>query len=406
MVQKRKLPVRHLMVLVAMCSLGMAGLGIFYKVQGIFFVPMAEELGCGRGAVSVMLTIVNLTGAATGMVVNRLLDRWPLRAVILLGATMCVVPTGLNSLCHSLPPLYVLSAVCGVGMGIISSVLLTTVIGRWFVEGRSLATGIVFGSTGIAGAVFSPVVSAIIEGRGWRVGYLVSAALIAAFCLPAVVLPITLSPEEAGLAPLGGKASAAGRTAHEAHTVPGALPLALVLSFLCMFVNPITHHFPGLADSLGLPASVGAFMISSCMVVNSFGKVALGAMSDRFSPLASLEVDLGLTLLGVLGLLLVPTVPMVYVSSGLVGANFAFVTVGLATVVLGVFGEERYGEVYPLVNLAGAIGSALGATLIGVFYDVSGDYRLAFVVLSTMLAACMLIVAYLLGRPKEETFQK
>ena len=48
---------KYLMVLVSMCGLIAVSLGLLVNVSGLFFAPIAEELGVGRGEVSMTLTI-------------------------------------------------------------------------------------------------------------------------------------------------------------------------------------------------------------------------------------------------------------------------------------------------------------------------------------------------------------
>ena len=97
--------------------------------------------------------------------------------------------------------LYSCNVVRGFCGGIVGMVVATMTINNWFVEMNGLATS---GQTGMA---LSPVISAVIEGAGWRVGYLVTAGIVLLLNLPAMVLPISLTPETLGMLPLGGETS-------------------------------------------------------------------------------------------------------------------------------------------------------------------------------------------------------
>ena len=52
-----KIAGRHLLVLVSMCGLLATTVGLVTNVAGLFFTPVAEELGILKGEVSLMLTI-------------------------------------------------------------------------------------------------------------------------------------------------------------------------------------------------------------------------------------------------------------------------------------------------------------------------------------------------------------
>ena len=389
----------YLMVLVSMSCLMMASLGLAYKLQGLFFAPVASDLGVGRGQVSMMLTILNLTSALAGLLVARLLQKWPLKAVILAGAVCLAGSTALLSLGKNLAVMYLLSALQGLGAGIVGAVTVTTVLGGWFRARRSLVMSIAFGGSGIAGALLAPVVSHAIDAAGWRSGYLVSAALTAALCLPALLLPVKLTPEEAGFSPYGADSHTEKHGAPSAalgQPVSGAAAIILAYAAIVGFSTALTHHFPGFADSVGLPVEVGALMVSVCMLVNTAGKVVLGWLTDRIGLRASTLAFLAAALLGSALLLLVPAAPAVYVAAGLIGCVFALVTVSVSALVRAVFGSGGYGDVYPKANLASTLGSALGVTFVGFSYDATGGYSYILYGLCAMLAACLAAIAYLL----------
>ena len=128
-----------------------------------------------------------------------------------------------------------------------------------------LAGTTVSAATAAMRAALSPVLSAVIQNAGWRSGYLVSAALIAAFNLPAVLFPFTLTPEESNLPPLGERKT-------ETKIEPdAAAPVTVRRSLFCMamaygiltsFATAFPQHFPGLTGAYALPAVTRALTLS------------------------------------------------------------------------------------------------------------------------------------------------
>ena len=53
----KQLKGKYLMVLIAVCGIAAASMGMLTNVSGLFFTPISEELGVGRGSVSLTLTI-------------------------------------------------------------------------------------------------------------------------------------------------------------------------------------------------------------------------------------------------------------------------------------------------------------------------------------------------------------
>lgn len=68
----------------------------------------------------------------------------------------------------------------------ISFLTVGTVVNNWFESKRAVATGLAFAGSGLGGAVFMPVVSAVIEAWGWRWAYRMTAAAGLALLLPAL----------------------------------------------------------------------------------------------------------------------------------------------------------------------------------------------------------------------------
>ena len=60
---KEKLSRKHLIVLIALCGMLASSVGLVQNVAGIFFDPLAESLGVGRGPVALTLTIYVLLSA-------------------------------------------------------------------------------------------------------------------------------------------------------------------------------------------------------------------------------------------------------------------------------------------------------------------------------------------------------
>ena len=182
-------------ILASMCGLIASGVGIMTNIAGLFFEPMAETLGTGRGAVSVSLTICNLVFALGGMMTVKIVTPARFKPVLLAGTVLEAGATALLSGIQGVAGLYVLNAVRGFAAGVLGYVLVTGIINRWFTRNTALITSIVLGCSGLTGAILSPLVSAFLQRAGWRSGYLLCAGMIAILNIPALVLPFGLSPE-------------------------------------------------------------------------------------------------------------------------------------------------------------------------------------------------------------------
>lgn len=252
----------YLLVLVAMCGLLASGIGLVTNIAGLFFDPVATEIGVSKGQVSLMLTICNICFALGGMVAPAFMRaRSPKPLLIAATAALAASTVGL-SLCHGIWAMYALCVVRGLAAGVVGMVFATTVLGNWFVEGLGLVTSIAFGCSGIAGAIFSPVMSAIIGIVGWRAAYVVVGALTVLLNLPAILFLPAVEPTSCGQRALGASAETEAKGAAKSGqnasggsggAISAALfCLVLVYAILCSGLTALPQHFPGIAESFGV----------------------------------------------------------------------------------------------------------------------------------------------------------
>lgn len=96
----KKLRGKYLMVLLAMAGLVSSSLGIMTNAGGIFFSPIAAELGQSTAAVNLTLTICNLTFAVAGLFSARWITPKNYRPAVLGFTLVFAGSTALLSLCR------------------------------------------------------------------------------------------------------------------------------------------------------------------------------------------------------------------------------------------------------------------------------------------------------------------
>ncbi len=402
-----KISGKYLLVLVSMCGLLAAGVGLVTNVSGLFFLPIAEEFGILKGEASLMLTICNLAFAVGGLVSPRLTTEKLFRPLLIGATAVLAASTAALSLCNNIMLMYVLSAVRGFAAGAIGFVFATTVLNRWFVANIGLATSIAMGCSGIAGAAFSPLVGGVISSTGWRAGFVLIAALTVVLNLPAILLLPALDPKTKGMRALGApenedasnQASTVTAAAEPAQPIKPLLFAAVVaFAFLASALTALPQHFPGLAESHTLDASVGAMMLSACMVANTVGKILLGVLIDRFGGRISLVLYAAIVGCALALLWFVPTAQVLPVAAALFGACYAMAAVGNTMITRDAFGVGNYAKTYPVVSLVGNVANAAFSSIVGFMYDFSGGYASTIALFGTMVIALAAIVVFVYAR--------
>ncbi len=388
---------KYIVIIAALCGLIASGVGLITNIAGSFFTPIAEELGLLRGAVSMNVTIGNLCFAAGGMMSPRVMKEKNLKTMLIAMTALIAGSTALLALCNNVFLMYVLNGLRGFASGIVGFVFVTIVINHWFFKNNALVTSIAMGFSGLAGAVFSPVMSSIIASSGWRTAYVISAVLMVLLNLPAIFFLPAIDPYVKGQKPYGEK-TAAVNTAAE---VQESLPInKMLVAMLCVFAvcgaasTSITQHFPGVAAESGLDASVGATMLSICMFVNTGGKIVLGALVDKIGARISMSIYTVLVFAGVLMMMFIPSRAVMFVAAACIGLTYSMATVGTVTLSKEVFGMANYGRTYPTINMCGTMCSAAFSSIIGFIYDATGGYTVTLMIILAMMITAFAIITY------------
>ena len=201
---KSKLGSKHLLVLISLCGLIGASMGLNMLTAGLFYDSLMQELGLSKAAVSLSSTILSITTAISGLIVGTLMKKvQPLKALIVLSCTLMIGSTALLSTIHSAGALYFWNAIKGFTGGMVGFVMATMVINHWIYIHHGFITSIVFCFSGIPGAILSRPIAGIIESAGWRHAYISVALMMLAFCLPALLVNFTVNPEDCGCKPYG-----------------------------------------------------------------------------------------------------------------------------------------------------------------------------------------------------------
>ena len=403
-----KISGRHLLVLVAMCGLLASAVGLVTNVSGLFFSPIADEFGVARGAASMMLTISNLSFAVGGLLCPRLMTERTLKPLVIGATAILAASTAALSVCPGIMPMYVLCVLRGMAAGAIGFVFATSVLNRWFVANIGLATSIAMGCSGIAGAVFSPVINGVISSAGWRTGFVAMAVLTVALNLPAILFLPSLDPATKGLkafgaddAPQQADAEASAEAPAPAQAEPiNPLVYAAVMGFalLASALTALPQHFPGMAESFLQDAAVGASMLSVCMVANTAGKVVLGILVDKFGTRVSLLLYSGLVAIALVLLLFVPAPWTMLVAAGLFGTSYGMAAVGNTMITRDAFGLANYGKTYPVMSLVGNVGNAVFSSAVGYMYDFTGGYAATLVLFGVMTVVLAGLVVFVYAR--------
>lgn len=365
--------------------------GVAYSF-GAFFEPMAEELGSGRGATSLVFSITAflyfLLGALSGIAV----DRFGPRPVLLVGAAVMGSGLLLTSRASSIEVGYVTYGL-GVGVGVACGyVPMVAVVGGWFDRRRSAALGIAVAGIGLGTVIVVPVAAALIEAHGWRTSYVVFAAASAGMLVVAAVLA------ERPPRPVSGALSLSLGEVVRTRAFASLYGSSLLLS-LALF--QVFVYLPSFAVDQGATSVAAAALVSVVGGASIAGRLLLGPLADRVG-----RIRVYRACFAVMGLsfgiwLVAPSYPWLVVFALVMGGAYGGFIALSPAVAAEVFGVRNLGSLVGVLYTGAGLGALVGPPLAGALIDASG-YRWA--IAASMIAAAAAAVALVpLGRPEPES---
>ena len=384
---------KHWIVLAVCCGLAASSIGVSINSSGVFYTPVSESLGIMRGTFSMHMTIFSLVTAMGALFIPRIMKKVPYKILLSVSVGIAVFATGAMAYARTIPVFYILGAVRGLSTGMFSIVPLTMIVNNWFEKKHGLATSVVFGFSGLAGSICSPILSGCIETMGWQTGYLIKAAILLALCLPAVIYPFHINPQKDGLLPYGfeeKKATVSLSHTSSFHFMTTAFISFFIFGLLCSCITSITQHLPGYGESIGYNVSLGATLLSAGMIGNIVSKLIIGVLSDAIGAVKATITMIIANVIGIILLMMGSSSWLLILGAFLFGSCYSIGAVSLPLLTKSFFGVEHYATVFPTISFASNLGAAISLSMVGYIYDFFGSYMYAFIIALIMIGVCMM----------------
>lgn len=165
---------------------------------------MAEGLGVEVTAFAMYVTVMYLTMTIASPFAGKLLQTMDIRILLSASAALVGCAFLLMSFSNTIVLFYVAAVMLGLGEITILWLAIPTLINRWFVERAGFFIGLCMAFTGIGGAIWSAVFTALTaSGVDFHTIYLIWGVIALVTSLPFTLFCVRNSPEDCGLAPYG-----------------------------------------------------------------------------------------------------------------------------------------------------------------------------------------------------------
>ena len=369
---------------------------------GTFLVPISQEFGWPRAAVSGVLGLIAILSALSYPLIGRAMDRVGARSIILTGNALLAVSIALLALTNgNIWLFYFQFGIVGLAGAMCASPMIAKVVSNWFDERRGLMLGVTAGVGNGVGATVVPIVAGVLLPLlGWRGTYVAIGAIVLVVGAPILWLWLRDSPDverhrvektqslEDGMTP-----------AEAARTRRFWLLLIAVASGAGAMTAVFTHVVPMMMDrGFGLGEATG-IVVTFALVTAAWQVVTGGLLDAVRSPLLIVPMYVA-AMLG-LGLLQFGHGGMTMTAAGvLLGVGMGAEYAALSYFCSRYFGLRHFGSINGILYAAVILAQGLTPALMDMSYDRTGSYDQAATALIATLAAGMVLLFFLpsLGR--------
>ena len=391
-------------VAAACVFIAMAGSGTFNGF-GVFIIPMSEEFGWSRSAISLAASVGTMVGGLSQPVFGRVFDRVGGRQLILVGLVAFGVSTILLMFTSNIVYLVfvfgVLVALAGSAGTFNTAVAL---VSKWFERRRATAISLVSAGGSLSGLVFVPFVAFAIPLVGWRSTWLILGLIVLVLAVPVAFLVLREDPAEVGQLPDGDEEATYRHSSGSASRAPlesgywlnalWSVPFWQIAGgyFVCgVTTSMISTHFVPYAIEEGFSPSAGAMAFGVLSGLNIIGVMGAGMLGDRFGRKYVLAAVYATRAISFLVLLTVPGLWGLFGFAIISGFSW-YGTVPLTTSLTAeVYGIRHIGTLSGITYLAHSVGGALSVQFAGIMKDVTGAYLVPFGAGGLLLVAAAIV---------------
>jgi MFS family permease len=263
-------------------------------------------------------------------------------------------------------------------------------------------SGITKVGTGLGMTVIPLVTSVLIARYDWRTAFFILGILVLVIAIPLAQL-LRRDPGEMGLLPDGERHSdmdspAPAEAGLLFRQAVRTRQLWLVCGFYAAFLfcgQSVTIHIVPYAVDLGTSQTVAAGIVAVIGGSSIIGRLVMGYSSDRIGRKRGIFISFIILVTALSGLLVARELWMLYLFAVVYGFNHGGFFAQISPLIAWLFGTRSQGTLFGIVIFSGTFFSSLSPMITGRIFDVTGSYRLAFLILLLVAIIGLIIITLL-----------
>ncbi|PAE20424.1 MFS transporter [Bacillus sp. 7504-2] len=369
---------------------------------GAFIEPWEKDFNMDRGTISLISTLSFIVYGLSQPLIGKLVDRFGVRVILSFSTLLVGISILLCNWATSPWQLFILyGIIVSLGVGGASNVAASVAVTNWFTRKRGLAFGIMEAGFGAGQLILVPASLFLISMYDWQMTVISLGVFLMLFVFPIGLLFLRNKPADKNLKPIGGNHF--DEEKEDQHSLEKSKPsfwpilkkrhfwFLLLPFFICGYTTTglmDTHLIP-FAQLCGFtPTEIGT-AVSLLAAFNIIGTLISGVIADKWSNRKFLTyLYIGRTLTLILLAIFIsnlefltffvnnPSLLIIFaISFGVVDFATVAPTQMLATQF---FNRQLLGLMLGWLFFSHQLGSALGAYLPGLLFNITGNYNMAF----------------------------
>ena len=388
-------------------------LGFCSSSKDLYLKPMTEALGMKRSVFSINDSCRYITTAIVNLFFGALVAKFGTKKLIMAGFLSLILSCLSYCVATNVFMLCVGGCLLGVGLAWTTTTMVGSVINKWCSENKGTIMGAILASNGIGSMVATWIITFIKSGSTdpfvYRKAYILTTLILA--CMAALILIFYKEPPKSenvsdGKSVKNKKSSGWSGIAWE----EGSKKTYFYLACICIFLTGLVLHgvygvrAAHLEDS-GVNASNMATIISINMLLLTVTKFSTGFIYDKFG----IKTAMNICLFSSIAVM----VCFYFVSGSGVGLGLAYtyavfsaLSLPLDTIMLPIyaddlFGVKSYNKFLGIFVSVKEAGYAMGSIVINGFYDIFGDYKIAFLICGCVMVGVFAVMQYVVKCAKD-----
>lgn len=396
---------------VAIGFLLLSATGMIAATYSLVAVPLAKEFQPTRMVLMLSMTVLSGACAILSPLLGNLMDRVPLRRLMVAGGLCLASGYAALSLATSFNQVLVIfGLIIAPANVLIGPVAVTVLLSRWFAAKRGRAIGIAIAGISAGGFLFPMIIQGLLDSHEWREALRLLALVLLVWTLPATLLVVD-RPADRGLNPDGAAEPPELARAEMAQSPISARAVMSDPAFwmICITVAVVTSGMKGMITNLaplaldnGVAATDAASLISVYAGCSFVAKLNFAALADRLGPRALMFAALGGFGCGMAFLTQADSYLLIALGVAMIGLFGGLMVPIESYLAPRVFGQQVVGRAMGLIS--GTILVAMLATppLFGLIFDVTGSYSGIFWTFAVLALAALAVVPLVRLHPREQ----